>query len=163
MTGDLAVDFGSGPNSGVYALVLPTDTPLQDLSVGRRGTVDLQSGYYVYVGSALGGLRQRLERHLRRSGKRKHWHIDYLVDRVRPACILAWPTEQELECRLSRRIRALCDGAVEDFGCSDCTCRSHLYYFESSPRTALRDLHLQLPRGGTVRPRCVEPERENGQ
>jgi len=48
------------------------------LRIGKLGIHNLPHGYYVYVGSALGGLASRLRRHLR-SEKRLHWHIDYLL------------------------------------------------------------------------------------
>ncbi|MGD1103787.1 MAG: DUF123 domain-containing protein [Terriglobia bacterium] len=49
------------------------------IQIGRRGTMQLQRGYYVYLGSALGpgGLRARIAHHQKLS-TRPHWHIDYL-------------------------------------------------------------------------------------
>ena len=63
---------------GTYALVLSSrSTDL--IQIGRLGALQLQSGSYVYVGSALGpgGVRARLAHHLKPS-RRPHWHIDYL-------------------------------------------------------------------------------------
>ncbi len=59
---------------GVYLLVmeLPKNTSVM---VGKHRLVHFQKGYYVYVGSALNGLEQRIERHLRKQ-KKIHWHID---------------------------------------------------------------------------------------
>ena len=148
--------LATGANSGVYALILPVGSPIGNLSVGQLGTLDLHEGHYVYVGSALQGLRQRLERHARRTDKRRHWHIDYLVERVRPRRLLAWPTKRELECRLSRRVAALSDGSVEGFGCSDCDCSSHLYFFESGPQGELEKLVLREPGGDDIPPRSMD-------
>jgi Domain of unknown function DUF123 len=63
---------------GTYVLVLSSrSTDL--IQIGRLGALQLQSGFYVYVGSALGpgGVRARLAHHLKLS-RRPHWHIDYL-------------------------------------------------------------------------------------
>jgi len=49
------------------------------IQIGRLGALQLQSGFYVYVGSALGpgGVHARLAHH-RKLSLRPHWHIDYL-------------------------------------------------------------------------------------
>jgi len=145
-------------HSGVYVLGLEVDEHLPELAVGQLGRFDFREGYYVYVGSALQGLHGRLERHARRRGKNKHWHIDYLVDRVRVSWIFVWPTQRDLECRLSTSVKELSDSALRGFGCSDCQCDSHLYFFPSDPRSRLGELCLQLQDGGTVRPRRVQVE-----
>ncbi len=66
------------PKPGTYALVLSCRTNAR-IQVGRLGTMQLQRGYYVYLGSALGsgGLRARLAHHQKLS-TRPHWHIDHL-------------------------------------------------------------------------------------
>jgi len=50
------------------------------LHVGSLGTLTFQPGLYLYVGSARGpgGLRARVNRHVRRD-KSRRWHIDYLT------------------------------------------------------------------------------------
>src|SRR5271165_5126180 len=63
---------------GTHVLVLSSrSTDL--IQIGRLGALQLQSGFYVYVGSALGpgGVRARLAHH-RKISRRPHWHIDYL-------------------------------------------------------------------------------------
>src|SRR5208337_915533 len=63
---------------GTYVLVLSSrSTDL--IQIGKLGALQLQLGFYVYVGSALGpgGLRARLAHHLKPS-RRPHWHLDYL-------------------------------------------------------------------------------------
>ena len=64
--------------SGIYALVLVSQEN-KAVDIGRLGTLVLQPGYYVYVGSAFGpgGLTARI-RHHRQIAARPHWHIDYL-------------------------------------------------------------------------------------
>jgi Uri superfamily endonuclease len=50
------------------------------IRVGSLGTFTFAPGFYLYIGSARGpgGLRARIERHLRKD-KVKRWHIDYLT------------------------------------------------------------------------------------
>ena len=52
------------PKPGTYALVLSCSADF-DIQIGRLGTMRLQPGYYVYLGSALGpgGLRARIAHH----------------------------------------------------------------------------------------------------
>jgi len=63
---------------GTYALVHST-TGRGLIRIGRPGELRLQSGFYVYVGSALGhwGVGARFAHQMKPSG-RPHWHIDYL-------------------------------------------------------------------------------------
>ncbi|NIT57694.1 MAG: DUF123 domain-containing protein, partial [Aliifodinibius sp.] len=52
------------------------------IRIGSLGFIDFMKGYYVYVGSALTGLEQRITRHFKVSkGEHSvtHWHIDYLL------------------------------------------------------------------------------------
>jgi Uri superfamily endonuclease len=62
---------------GNYLLImtLPKDTSVM---VGKQGMLHFTKGCYAYVGSALNGLEQRIQRHLR-TDKKTHWHIDYLL------------------------------------------------------------------------------------
>ena len=66
------------PKPGTYALILSCASNAC-IKIGRVGTMQLQRGYYVYLGSALGpgGLRARIAHHQKLS-TRPHWHIDYL-------------------------------------------------------------------------------------
>ena len=52
------------PKPGTYALILSCASNAR-IQVGRLGTMQLQCGYYVYLGSALGpgGLRARIAHH----------------------------------------------------------------------------------------------------
>ena len=61
---------------GTYALVLVSCSH-QRVEVGKLGRLAVQSGYYVYVGSAFGpgGLKARIAHHVKIS-RRPHWHID---------------------------------------------------------------------------------------
>jgi Uri superfamily endonuclease len=65
---------------GVYQLLIRLDTD-ETIPVGKLGTFAFPAGFYVYTGSAMGGLDARIARHLSRI-KRFHWHIDYLLERT---------------------------------------------------------------------------------
>ncbi len=118
---------------GIYHLLihLPQDTTVE---VGKLGSFHFPSGYYVYTGSALGGLEARIARHLRRE-KRLRWHIDYLLQYADIADVITHETRERLECQFNQRILSLpdCQVPVKGFGSSDCNCLSHLSYFGDRP------------------------------
>jgi Uri superfamily endonuclease len=109
---------------GAYLLVmtLPKDTSIM---VGKQGVVHFQKGCYVYVGSALNGLDQRIRRHLR-SQKKTHWHIDYLLPFVEIVEIFYKENIRKEECRIAQVLNKNFKN-ISGFGCSDCTCTSHLF------------------------------------
>lgn len=122
---------------GTYAVIFRCPAPAQ-VQVGRLGTVALRKGYYVYVGSAFGpgGVRARVARHCRQE-KRRRWHIDYLRDFVEP--LGAWFSHEprHLEHQWAGSLGSLPGAqAIGKFGCSDCRCGSHLFYFAARPALA---------------------------
>lgn len=116
---------------GVYMLVMRLDHSLNIPAASLKKS-KLEPGWYVYVGSAKKHLRQRISRHLRKK-KKTHWHIDYLTKEV--SFIQAYPiaTYADIECSLAHDIRRVSNGSVKGFGCSDCSCSSHLMYFQNNP------------------------------
>jgi sugar fermentation stimulation protein A len=119
----------SEPDAGLYLLVLRVVVPLT-VNVGALGRIDFAPGYYIYCGSARRNLSKRLARHMTRN-KRLHWHIDYLTSRkevsVESARVFA--LDEVTECALNSRVRTLFNTEpVRGFGCSDCTCVTHLTY-----------------------------------
>ena len=113
---------------GTYVLVMQL-SHMATVTAGRLGTIVLEPGYYFYVGSALGGLRSRLARHLR-TEKRHHWHIDYLLDQAHIVEIWYAQGKERVECNWAE---ALCaqEGvkpAHKGFGASDCHCATHLFF-----------------------------------
>jgi sugar fermentation stimulation protein A len=109
---------------------LAGETAIAAGSLGRRV---FPRGYYCYVGSARKNLTARIDRH-RRPRKRMHWHIDYL--RAHSEVVAAFPirTQDRIECSLAESMAALSDWVVPGFGCSDCSCESHLFGFSDDPR-----------------------------
>ncbi len=119
--------------SGTYALVIALDAGLS-LRVGKLGVYSLQPGYYVYVGSALGGLSGRVRRHLRLE-KRLHWHVDYLLQEASVAQVWYALGQDKLECVWNVIVKDLpgAESSIPGFGASDCECSSHLTYFPAAP------------------------------
>lgn len=129
---------------GTYALILSCSTSGR-LQVGRLGAMQLELGYYVYLGSALGpgGLRTRIAHHQKRS-QQPHWHIDYLRLRVSLHSVWCVYDLRRREHEWARAIETMATEAawVPGFGTSDCGCKSHLYFFKSCPK--FRDLERNL-------------------
>ena len=104
------------------------------IAVGRLGDFVFPRGYYLYIGSALVGLSQRIGRHLRRD-KRLRWHIDYLLREAEVAEVWYLVGGERSECAWCRAAMDM-PGArlpVRGFGASDCRCPSHLVYFPAPP------------------------------
>jgi len=120
---------------GIYCLVLSGGGAY--VRVGALGERFFPQGYYVYAGSALGpgGLPARVGRHINTAkspGSKNHWHIDHLLHHpsFRLVAVYCAETEERLECRLARGLGG--DEMVQ-FGCSDCECTSHLFFFPHYP------------------------------
>lgn len=112
---------------GCYLVIKNDETT--KIKIGKLGRLDFKKGYYVYVGSAMNGLESRLKRHL--SNKKKmHWHVDYLLKKSEITDIIYNESEKKIECELSQYISSKTSN-IEGFGCSDCECDSHLYYFKN--------------------------------
>jgi Uri superfamily endonuclease len=123
------------PIPGTYTLIL-SSTVTKPVKIGKLGTLSLDPGYYVYIGSAFGpgGLKARISHHLKNSS-RPHWHIDYVSSTLRLYQI--WytydPTRREHQWA---DVHAGTRGAsrpLPGFGSSDCGCPSHLYFYQSPP------------------------------
>ena len=128
------------------------------LTVGSLGVSHFSAGYYAYVGSALGGFKSRLNRHLRKD-KIPKWHIDYLLphetlnwhidNRLQKAAIesiIICETEERVECAIAQALHRKFD-SIPRFGSSDCECPSHLFFaaesMESELMKVLRSLGLK--------------------
>jgi Uri superfamily endonuclease len=113
---------------GTYILWIQLDCPLS-LIVGQRGAFELAGGWYAYVGSARGpgGLRARVERHLRRE-KTQRWHIDALTVLAPVRTVWFDTSSERLECPWAQSLAALpgVTAPIARFGSSDCACPTHL-------------------------------------
>jgi Uri superfamily endonuclease len=144
-----AVTAETDAAGGTYTLVVEL-FETATIEVGTLGTHTFHPGWYAYVGSALGtGGFSRLDRHreLARGARDvRHWHIDYLLGHAETDVDTVLKTGGvDGECSVAERldVRLLGepgDGVdsntsteptcfdVPEFGCSDCRCRSHLFY-----------------------------------
>ncbi len=120
---------------GTYALVLHADAETE-VPVGKLGVFELKAGYYTYVGSAFGsgGVRARVGRHHRKQ-KPRRWHIDHLTACVRPVEVWYTHDRERREHTWARAMTRIADEpSVAGFGCSDCGCRTHIFYTASRPK-----------------------------
>ena len=97
------------------------------LDVGALGETCFLKGLYCYVGSALGGLDQRVSRHTSKE-KGIRWHIDRLTTAADSVNAFESYPDYIPECMLAHMAEESgMMSVVEGFGCSDCRCRTHLF------------------------------------
>ncbi len=121
--------------SYILVLFLKFNTTIR---IGRLGNINFKRGFYFYIGSAMGTsgsttLLNRVKRHLSSPNqKRNHWHIDYLLENESVSIIKVYliPCKFKLECKIAQEFVEISDEYVENFGSSDCDCKSHLIYFK---------------------------------
>jgi sugar fermentation stimulation protein A len=115
--------------SYVVILRLRRDRVIEAGSLGKR---KFRKGYYLYAGSAKANLTKRIERH-RRLTKNLFWHIDCLRQHADWCVGLPVRTADDLECRIAQALARISDWTVPGFGCSDCSCESHLFGMDGDP------------------------------
>lgn len=121
-------------DKGIYCLLFQNTSC--SLFVGRLGLRVFRAGWHIYVGSAQGpGGLIRVIRHIRFA--RTHpdnptWHVDHLFlsDCFILRKVICASTTSPLECDLARLLGGT---SVPDFGCSDCSCPSHLLFRTDDP------------------------------
>lgn len=126
--------IGPVKDKGVYCLIFSNQQC--NLRIGSLNDVNFEAGYHIYVGSAQGtGGLKRLYRHVtlsKEGGKKARWHVDHinLDGHFKLVCVIYASTHRKLECPFANSLRSK---PVNGFGCSDCACRSHLFYRCSDP------------------------------
>jgi len=110
---------------GSYVLLIEL-TEEQKITTGSLKAIYFPRGYYAYVGSAMGGFKSRLNRHIK-SNKKPHWHIDYLLEKASISEIILCETNDRVECTIAQALNGQFD-SIPGFGSSDCKCRSHLFF-----------------------------------
>jgi Uri superfamily endonuclease len=110
---------------GTYVLLAHVPYPL-GLSIGGLGNINFGAGYYAYVGSALGGVEKRIERHLKPE-KKLRWHIDHFLLRALAVDLVVAEGEERTECAVAKELAKHLP-SIKGFGSSDCDCESHLFY-----------------------------------
>lgn len=108
-----------------------------EIRVGSLGTLSFPAGRYCYAGSAMGGLDQRIGRHLSKE-KTMRWHIDYLTSVCEDAEAYESYPDPIQECALAHLAESC--GAVpctKGFGCSDCRCVTHLFTVDAESEASI--------------------------
>ena len=111
--------------TGSYVLLIQLPEE-QAIRIGSLKAIHFPSGYYAYVGSAMGGFKPRLSRHLK-ANKKLRWHIDYLLAKALVTGIILGESKDRVECAIAQALSQQFD-PIPSFGASDCRCRSHLFF-----------------------------------
>lgn len=114
---------------GSYVLLIELNQDI-NIKIGSLGNIFFKKGFYSYVGSALNGLEQRIQRHVRKD-KNIHWHIDYFLKHGKIIDIFYKLSKTKNECNIAQKFNSKIQ-TILDFGSSDCKCESHLFYGDKS-------------------------------
>jgi sugar fermentation stimulation protein A len=132
---------------GCYIVVLrlPRD---RRITVGGLGELKFRRGYYLYAGSAMKNLTQRLARH-KRLIKNHHWHIDCLREHAEYIAGIPIRTSADIECEIAGALSGIAEWQVLGFGSSDCGCPTHLVGMAEDPflKRPFSDLLLRFRMG----------------
>lgn len=113
---------------GVY-LVFFSLKQGRDIEIGALGDIEFEQGIYVYAGSGRTSVKKRIQRHFSQEVN-KFWHIDYFSEVAEPVDYFILPEKSDYECFMASELEEMAE-PVEDFGSSDCDCRSHLFRITS--------------------------------
>lgn len=118
------MDFSPLHKRGIYLLLLQKRKE-SNMKIGKLGSIHLEKGLYLYVGSAKGGFYKRVKRYLKKK-RNKKWHIDYLLDDCELLAIILIPLESLSEEEVVKRLEKISKPYVHGFGSSDSKAPSHL-------------------------------------
>jgi len=110
---------------GSYILLIENKSD-QNIKIGKLGNIFFKKGFYIYIGSAMNSLEARINRH-KSSEKKLHWHIDYLLEKTNIVDVYYKESSDKEECSIAKQFSKDFD-IIPGFGCSDCKCKSHLFY-----------------------------------
>ncbi|MFQ5513266.1 MAG: DUF123 domain-containing protein [Myxococcota bacterium] len=134
--------------------------PGRAVRYGRGRSLKTGTGFYLYVGSALGpgGVRARVLRHCRATGA-VHWHIDRLRRQLELVRVWFSYGTHRMECRWAAALAGLRSATLPAarFGASDCRCPAHLIRLPHEPRPIRPQ--VRSPDGAGVGPAvyCADP------
>lgn len=113
---------------GTYLLIIELKRS-REIEVGKLGIFFFPRGYYVYTGSAMRGIYQRINRHLTKK-KKLRWHIDYFLKYGEIKEVVTFESRTKTECIVNQEIKIIFGGKIiaPGFGAGDCrgNCESHL-------------------------------------
>lgn len=134
---ELKIRRGDSLSKGIYILLvkLINDTII---NVGKLGNIPFKAGYYLYVGSGQTNVEKRVSRYFKKI-KKPRWHIDYLLNSGKAIAekALILNLSKKYECKISQFIESIGAEHIVRFGCSDCDCKSHLFYVYTNPEKVL--------------------------
>lgn len=136
---------------GIYLLIIELKDTLKK-NIGAKGEMNFQVGRYIYVGSAQNGVKKRVRRHIS-DKKKKHWHIDYLLEEAAVREVMVYEERKKEECRTASLLEEEF-GRVKGFGCSDCRCDSHLFYSKKDTDPLVRSIR-EIKREEDIRLRDI--------
>lgn len=110
---------------GCYLLLIDLKHD-KEIQIGKLGKILFKKGYYVYVGSGLNNLEKRIKRHIKKE-KKMHWHIDYFLRYGKIIEVFYKENIVSEECFIADKFNNFFNH-IHGFGCSDCKCKSHLFY-----------------------------------
>jgi sugar fermentation stimulation protein A len=131
-----------GADCGSYLLILSLDTD-KEIAIGKLGSIFFKKGFYIYIGSAMKDLTPRIERH-KRKRKNLFWHIDYLREHAALVHALPIRSSSRLECEIAGSLCNVTSVSIKNFGSSDCSCSSHLFYMDRNPVESREFISLLL-------------------
>ncbi len=110
--------------SGSYILFIYVPYSCEIITKSKKWW--LEEGLYIYVGSAKKGIKSRINYHLRIK-KKKHWHIDYLLEKAKiiKISVLCNKKEVEIAQLFTKKFKG-----IKGFGSSDTPLNSHLFKIE---------------------------------
>ena len=122
---------------GTYILVISLERE-STIAVGKLGQFTFPPGFYLYAGSAHGGLVQRVSRHLRRQ-KRLRWHIDYLLEQAEVVEVWYRLGDERCECEWAATAAGMPRAQIiaPRFGSTDCRCPAHLVFLPRRPSSTM--------------------------
>ena len=131
---------------GAYILLL--ENPREKIIKIGKKTLTFKKGHYIYCGSAMNNLQKRVDRHFS-SEKKLRWNIDYLSIKIQP--IAAWGiiSDDKIECWISKELSEIFE-EFDEFGASDCKCKTHLYYSESTPFERIEEFLNEILNGKSL-------------
>ncbi|MCH2037945.1 MAG: GIY-YIG nuclease family protein [Rickettsiales bacterium] len=137
------------PNDkGTYVVMYEAKASFH-INIGSLGMCHGGAGFYLYVGNAFGagGLNARINRHARKSPK-KHWHIDYIKEQCHYVETWYTTSHKKHEHHWAQLLLSMPDVyvAMNKFGASDCSCKTHLFFFKQKPSfSSFKQLVLYSP------------------
>ena len=116
---------------GAYCLVIELKK-YSSIKIGSLGRIKFRKDLYCYVGSALNNIEKRVQRHLSKK-KKLHWHIDYFLINKNTSIkkVFYKESNKREECKIARFVLKNSTNSIVGFGCSDCSCKSHLFLIKN--------------------------------